>query len=73
MFEGGGGGGIFPIIYLLIESKLGLNLQVCEAPDKDVGREEERVGEEEERVDRKAAGQRDREVERGELGSEGEC
>ena len=49
-----------------------MNLQVCEAPDKDVGGEEKRVGEEEERVDRKAAGQRDREVERGELGTEGE-
>ena len=49
-----------------------MNLQVCEAPDKDVGGEKKRVGEEEERVDRKAAGQRDREVERGELGTEGE-
>ena len=43
-----GGGGIFLIIYPLVESELGLNLEVCEAPDQDVGGEEERFGEEEE-------------------------
>ena len=33
----GGGDVIIQIIYPLVESELGLNLQVCEALDRDIG------------------------------------